>query len=396
MATAKQNATNKDVAAYYKHQRETLKRLIEVNQLQETEEDQDQKKKDKKVATAAAGGATAGTPTTDAKEPIAVVDIDKKSTHSNTSSSKQSDDGDDDEEEGGCSSYIATGCLILNICLLGIKAYAAIASGSLIVLASLLDSALDLVSGFILVVIEWKIASVKSDTEVASMYPLGTHHWESIGTLVFSSFMFVASTRLIEDGATTLADISKARADITTPTFVVIGCVVFTKAIAFIICRAYKSSMIRALADDHRNDVLTNSIGLAGLFLTSYVSAYFDPSISLLTCAWLLRVWGGNIYEQAMQLSSKMADKDYLNELTFLARNCDPRLVAVDTVRAVTSGSGYIVEIDLVLPPDMPLREAHDIGEKFQMFLERHETLNVARAYLHLDWEVDHDPKNHQ
>src|SRR3989338_4442222 len=87
MATAKQNTTNKDVAAYYKHQRETLKRLIEVNHLQEADDDADekkQKKADERNALKSAGGASAGTPTS-SKEPTA-VDIDKKSTRSDVSS----------------------------------------------------------------------------------------------------------------------------------------------------------------------------------------------------------------------------------------------------------------------------------------------------------------------
>lgn len=431
MARGKKQAASPEVVAYYKHQREVLKRLIEVHELQESAANEPNESRGENhncltttttatgaaaaaaSAAASGAGATAGTPTsssTPEEKPSTKSSSSLKNTtittdNNNNNNNNQNDesssstsgaldvikpDGDEDEEE--TASVAATLCLILNICLLGLKIYAALASGSLILLASLLDSVLDLVSGFILVVVEWKIASAKGDPE----FPIGTHHWESIGTLAFSCFMFVASTRLIEDGATTLADISKSDASVTLPTLVVMGSVVFTKAVAFLLCRSSSSSMVLALADDHRNDVITNSIGLAGLFLTQHVSNYFDPSVSLLTCAWLLRVWGKNILEQARSLSGKMADKDYLNELTSLARNCDPRLVAVDTVRAVTSGSGYLVEIDLVLPPDMPLHEAHDIGEKFQMFLEAHETLGVARAYVHLDYETDHDPRRHQ
>ena len=91
-----------------------------------------------------------------------------------------------------------------------------------------------------------------------------------------------------------------------------------------------------------------------------------------------------------------MADPDVLNEIVFLARNCDKRILAVDTVRAVSSGSGYLVEVDLVLPEEMPLKDAHDIGERFQMFLESVKTLNITRAYVHLDYETDHDPRRHQ
>ena len=40
---------------------------------------------------------------------------------------------------------------------------------------------------------------------------------------------------------------------------------------------------------------------------------------------------------------------------------------------------------DIVLPFDMPLRDAHDIGEALQLRLEGLE--DVERAYVHLDFE---------
>ncbi len=43
------------------------------------------------------------------------------------------------------------------------------------------------------------------------------------------------------------------------------------------------------------------------------------------------------------------------------------QIIAVDTVRAYHFGVNYLVEVDIVLPADMPLREAHDIGESLQV-----------------------------
>jgi hypothetical protein len=62
----------------------------------------------------------------------------------------------------------------------------------------------------------------------------------------------------------------------------------------------------------------------------------------------------------------------------------------VDTVRAYHLANGYLVEVDIVLPHDMMLKEAHDIGESLQHRLEAVEM--VERAFVHLDWEHDHIP----
>jgi hypothetical protein len=65
-------------------------------------------------------------------------------------------------------------------------------------------------------------------------------------------------------------------------------------------------------------------------------------------------------------------------------------IVSVDTVRAFHLANGFMVEVDIVLPYDMLLRDAHDIGEALQLRLESIE--DVERAYVHLDFEVDHAP----
>ena len=207
MAKGKKHASNPDVAAYYKHQREVLKRLIEVHELQDQEDSEPNNNNNNNQDasstttvnvnhnnTTTSAGALAGTPINEGEEGGKVVPSSSSkaieptcsSPDDDSSSAKEVDDkdGDDDEDEEG--GIPATLSFILNVCLLGIKIYAAIASGSLIVLASLLDSGLDLLSGFILVYVEHKIAAAKDDPD----YPLGSHYFESVGTLIFSSFMF--------------------------------------------------------------------------------------------------------------------------------------------------------------------------------------------------------------
>ena len=70
----------------------------------------------------------------------------------------------------------------------------------------------------------------------------------------------------------------------------------------------------------------------------------------------------------------------------------DSRIQQVDTCKAYYSGSNFVVEIDIVLPPEMPLHEAHDIGESLQKKLEC--LANVERAYVHIDYETDHAPEH--
>ena len=78
-----------------------------------------------------------------------------------------------------------------------------------------------------------------------------------------------------------------------------------------------------------------------------------------------------------------------MNQLTYLAVNHDERVVAVDTVSTTSTACSSRLTS---LPPDMELKEAHDIGESLQIKLERLD--EVERAFVHLDWEWDHAPEH--
>ena len=51
----------------------------------------------------------------------------------------------------------------------------------------------------------------------------------------------------------------------------------------------------------------------------------------------------------------------------------------------------FLVEVDIVLPREMRLDVSHQIGETLQQKLEK--LSDVERAFVHVDWETDHDPQ---
>jgi len=84
------------------------------------------------------------------------------------------------------------------------------------------------------------------------------------------------------------------------------------------------------------------------------------------------------------------ARPDFLSKLTWISMNHHVKVTHVDTVRAFHFGNDFLVEVDIVLPADMTLMEAHDIGESLQQRLENLQ--GVERAFVHLDYETEHNP----
>lgn len=282
--------------------------------------------------------------------------------------------------------------LALNVFLLVIKLYAAIRTGSTTILASLVDSVLDLMSGAIMIIV-----SCIYDRSSVDLFPAGKHHFEPLGTLVFACAMFVSATNLLQEVAAEVSNIENITFVMDAPSVVILIAVIVLKTIAALWCfkSAKGSSTLTALAEDHRNDVVANVVALFGFLAATYLTVWVDPVLALCVILFILKVWGGQVLEQLHALSGHVADPKLRNAVTMLARNHDGRVLLVDTVRAFTSGTGYIVEVDFVLPEMMPLKEAHDIGESFQYFLENTPGLNIDRAYVHLDTETDHNPHLH-
>ena len=100
------------------------------------------------------------------------------------------------------------------------------------------------------------------------------------------------------------------------------------------------------------------------------------------------------VLENVNSLVGRSAAPEYLQKLTYLCWNHHKAIKHIDTVRAYTFGSHYFVEVDIVLPGDMPLEEAHDIGESLQEKLEL--LPEIERAFVHLDYEYKHKPEHAQ
>ncbi|VDM04189.1 unnamed protein product [Schistocephalus solidus] len=103
-----------------------------------------------------------------------------------------------------------------------------------------------------------------------------------------------------------------------------------------------------------------------------------------------MKLFTHSTLEQTRNLSGYSASPEFLQKITFVCVNHHPSIERLDTVRAFHLGSNFMVEVDIVLPKDMDLHQAHDIGETLQKKLESME--NVERAFVHLDYEFTHDP----
>ncbi|KAF9674794.1 hypothetical protein SADUNF_Sadunf10G0164000 [Salix dunnii] len=279
-----------------------------------------------------------------------------------------------------------------NMVLFSAKVYASVRSGSLAIIASTLDSLLDLLSGFIL----W-FTAFSMQTPNPYQYPIGKKRMQPLGILVFASVMATLGLQIIlESVRTLLSDENDFNLSKEQERWVVgiMLSVSLVKLVLMIYCRSFTNEIVRAYAQDHFFDVITNIIGLIAALMANYMEEWLDPVGAIILALYTIRTWSMTVLENVNSLVGKSATPDYLQKLTYLCWNHHEAIRHIDTVRAYTFGSHYFVEVDIVLPSSMPLQEAHDIGESLQ---EKLESLpEIERAFVHLDYEYTHKPEHAQ
>lgn len=278
---------------------------------------------------------------------------------------------------------------VANLVLFIAKVYASIKSGSLAVIASTLDSFLDLLSGFIL----WFTSNAMRNPNKYH-YPIGKNRMQPVGIIVFASVMATLGFQIMLESARELVAKTHPNNDHDSEKWV-IGIMVSVTVVKFMLmmyCRRFENEIVRAYAQDHFFDVITNSVGLAATILAVHYHWWIDPVGAIIIALYTINTWGKTVIENVWSLIGRTAPPEFLGKLTYLVWNHHEEIKQIDTVRAYTFGNHYFVEVDIVLPEDMVLVEAHNIGEMLQEKLEK--LAEVERAFVHIDFEFTHTPEH--
>ncbi|EYU39974.1 hypothetical protein ABFS82_10G175100 [Erythranthe guttata] len=277
-----------------------------------------------------------------------------------------------------------------NVFLLAFKIYATVQSGSLAIAASTLDSLLDLMAGGILWFTHLSMKSIN-----IYKYPIGKLRVQPVGIIIFAAIMATlgfqvlvqAVEQLIKDDPSEKMNSSQLMW-----LYIIMLTATGVKLVLWIYCRSSGNKIVRAYAKDHYFDVVTNVVGLVAAVLGDRFYWWIDPVGAIALAVYTITNWSGTVLENAVSLVGQSAPPEVLQKLTYLVLRHDSKIKRVDTVRAYTFGVLYFVEVDIELPEDLRLIEAHAIGESLQIKIE--ELPEVERAFVHLDYECDHKPEH--
>ncbi|CAH1452700.1 unnamed protein product [Lactuca virosa] len=276
-----------------------------------------------------------------------------------------------------------------NVLLLAFKIYATVETGSIAIAASTLDSLLDLMAGGIL----WFTHLSMQNLNIYK-YPIGKLRVQPVGIIIFAAIMATLGFQVLIQAVEQLIENQPPEKMTSVQLlwlYVIMLTATIVKLVLWLYCRSSGNEIVRAYAKDHYFDVVTNVVGLVAAVLGDRFYWWIDPLGAIILALYTIINWSGTVLENAVSLVGQSAPPEVLQKLTYLVTR-HPRVKRVDTVRAYTFGVLYFVEVDIELPEDLSLKEAHAIGETLQVKLEK--LPEVERAFVHLDFECSHKPEH--
>jgi cation diffusion facilitator family transporter len=244
------------------------------------------------------------------------------------------------------------------VLLIALKAFALGASGSVAMLASLTDSALDLAASLVtFFAVRW--AAAPADAE----HRYGHGKGEAMAALVQAGLIFASAIFI---GWEALQRVFEPRA-VTSGSWavgVVLVSIALTGWLVWMQDRAIRRSGSMAVKADRAHyaaDLAANAVVLIGVASGAFLSAPgLDAAAGLVVAVWLF--WGalGLLKEAADHLLDRaVSDADRIAVTTAVLS--DPRITGVHQLRSRMAGSAMMIQMHVDLEPSLTLEQAHAI-----------------------------------
>lgn len=291
-----------------------------------------------------------------------------------------------DAERGALTRRAAMASVGMALFLVVLKVWASIETGSVAMLGSLADTALDLVASLVTFFgVRW--AAMPADAE----HRFGHGKAEAIAALIQVILITISAIGI---GWRAIDHFSSGARTEGLELGVAVSVVAIAATFALL---AYQRHVIRrtgsvAIHTDHvhyQSDLLLNLGVIAALVLDQMLGwRLADPLFGLIIAGWLLAsAWGA-----ASRSVDQLMDREWPEEerAAFLAACCDyPELAGLHDLRTRHSGSHRFVQFHVWVPGDWTVKQAHDRLEAVEERLR--ERFPATEIIIHLDPEGHKD-----
>jgi len=146
--------------------------------------------------------------------------------------------------------------------------------------------------------------------------------------------------------------------------------------------RKLNSQILIADAYHHRSDVLSSVAVLIGLLLQRFGFSRGDALAGLVVAVFLVKVSFEIILENVGYLTGRAPPFEICEEIKKRALSV-PNVLGIHDLRAHYVGNKLHVELHVEVPPELSLKEAHDVSEEVKRRIEEMPEVDVA--FIHVD-----------
>lgn len=275
--------------------------------------------------------------------------------------------------------------VLANVVLLIGKMAAAFTTGSLSLLASLVDSALDLLCTLIVWstnrVVLWRLHALRK------RFPVGRRRLEPLGILVFSVIMVISFGQILQESVSRLMPPHAGPEMLSAAAIASLVATVVIKGLIGLGCRSIRTTQVQALVQDCKTDVIFNTLSLLFPLIGHQANVWWlDPAGAGLLSLYIIFDWGHTSFENVVRLSGEAADERTNQKLMYLAYRFAPVVEGIKSVTAYHAGDGVWAEFDILLNENTRLNRSHDVAETLQYCAEG--IGEIDRAFVSTDYAV--------
>lgn len=181
--------------------------------------------------------------------------------------------------------------VLANILLLIGKIIAAFTTGSLSLIASLVDSTLDLLCTLIVwttnKLVQWRLDAL------SKRFPVGRKRLEPLGILVFSIIMVISFLQILKESVEKLMPLKGEPENLGSVAIAALVATVVVKGTIWFGCMPIKTTQVQALAQDCKTDVNFNTLSLLFPLIGYYANVWWlDPLGAAILSLYIIYDWG--------------------------------------------------------------------------------------------------------
>ncbi len=288
----------------------------------------------------------------------------------------------DTDYKAHCIKVAGVIALLGNAVLALIKLLFAYLSGSLAVMGDGIDSGTDVLIAIVTLVIGSIIAQ-PSDKE----HPWGHGRAETTATMALSFIIFFAGSQLVVQSASRLISGNIASENSHLAVTAAIISIAGKSVLALLQYHYGKlagSDMVKANAQNMKNDIVMSAAVLLGLFLSALFNCpAIDPVLALLVGFWIIKNACALFCQMNMELMDGNSD-DSLYTRLFEAASSVEGVKNPHGARIRKIASHYDIDLDIEASPFLTLFEAHELSEQVEEAV-REAISDVYTVTIHIE-----------